>query len=594
MNDLPAIQSLFDTKLASAFAQFESELTPFVDLLIKRVSAVPYEPISSTDVFDSAISSFSVGVGDSTTGIYGNYVVNLTSVIEESTQSINLYVASLSITTEKQLKSVQDQINALSDHISASVADVNDKVSSLLTSANDRFTAALTTAQIKASKFYIISITDSFVAAIDRADKRADESVKRLIALYTSYKSIPSGFYDDVNTILTEISSKYNDEINNANTAYNTALSAYKYYSSFATDQMTSSQLTIKTAIDSSSAKLGSLFDEVSRTFTYKTDIERADLVTAYVIATFSSKSFDETIRIRNELNNLIDGISKKAEITLRALERYFVSGYHPIFVDGVDYRNSKSSLINGASKLISDALTSLYEEYNNTTSVLSTNYSTFLNNMYSVAIEYVNNNVKDLTEDRVSDISNRLSIAVSRYNDRVSSHFTVYSGYLGYISDGLSTHLKKCVDLYYTNVPLIRFTGDISSPSHISKYDSVTDDDGNVVLNNVFTFGVTNVGKLLWQGWFGVRLTSTVDLDEYSAAYYDETGEEYTGDYETPTFKWNYRTGFEFVSPGQTRMITISVPGSKIYNLSELGSTVIPSIIANTYTGGLLSLLVK
>jgi hypothetical protein len=594
MNDLPAIQSIFDTELASAFAQFESELTPFVDLLIKRVSTVPYEPISSTDVFDSAISSFSVGVGDSTTGIYGNYVVNLTSVIERSTQSINTWVASLSIRTEKQLKSVQDQINALSDHISASVADVNTKVSSLLTSANDRFTSALTTSQIKASKFYIIAITDSFIAAINRADKRADESVKRLVALYVAYKSIPIGFYDDVNSILTEISSEYNDEINNANTSYNTALSAYKYYSSAATDQMTASQLTIKNAIDISSAKLSALFDEVSRTFTYKTDIERADLVTAYAIAAFSSRVFDETVRIRNKLNNLIYGISKKAEITLRALERYFVSGYHPIFVDGVDYRNGKSALANGASKLISDALTSLYEEYNNTTSVLGTNYSTFLNDMYGTAVEYVNDNVKDLTDDRVSDISNRLSVAVGRYNDRVSSYFTVYSGYLSYISDGLSSHLKKYMDQYYTNVPLIRFTGDINTPSRISKYDSITDDDGNVIPNNVFTFGVTNVGKLLWQGWFGIRFTSTVDLEDYSAAYYDETGEEYTGDYETPTFKWNYRTGFEFVFPGQTRMITISVPGSKIYNLSELGSTIIPNIIANTYLGGLQSLLVK
>lgn len=565
MSDLASIRLSFDSDIAVSVDRFDKKLSTLVDSLIKQVNLVPYEPLTSTDVFDKVIPAFSLGVGDSKSGVYGDFVVDLTKSIDTASQGINRYVAGSIISTQQAMDAIQSQIAVLSEHISTVANDANTKVSSLLTSANTRFSSALETSQAKAAMFYINSLTDSYIGAINRSDAVVVNDMDKLKHLYTTYQMIPSGFYNDLNTILSEISTAYNDAIDKANSVYNDGISLYKYYSTASSDQLVSSQNKIKSAIDVSTAKVSGLLSSVPVLF-----VNKADYAFAIAIAMFSSKMFDESIRIRNNLDNFISDLSKRAEVTMRSIDLYYKRGYSPIFIDGVDYRNRKSSVVNGANNMVSITINKIFEDYNARTEVISTNYSTYLATVQESIINYINNNVDGLSEEQLAAIDTKLSNTVTRYNDRVSVYFTLYSKYINYISDGLMSRLDKMNKKYYGMPPLIRFTGKISSPSGISNTNSHQDASGNLILHNRFTFEVQNIGGSMWSGWFGVRLTSSID----------------DASYDRPYFKWNKRKGLDFIAPNQIKEFTVYVPGKSIYNLKELGTTVSPSIITNTYRG--------
>jgi hypothetical protein len=581
MSDLASIRLSFDSDIAVSIDRFDKKLSSLVDSLIKQVNLVPYEPLTSTDVFDKVIPAFSLGVGDSKSGVYGDFVVDLTKSIDTASQGINRYVAGSIISTQQAMDVIQLQIASLSEHISIVANDANTKVSSLLTSANTRFSSALETSQLKAASFYINSLADSYIGAINRADEIVVNDMDKLKQLYTTYQMIPSGFYNDLNTILTEISTAYNDSIDKANSVYNDGIALYKYYSTASSDQLVSSQNKIKSVIDVSTAKVSGLLSSVPALF-----VNKADYAFAIAIAMFSSKMFDESIRIRNNLENFISDLAKRAEVTMRSIDLYYKRGYSPIFVDGVDYRNRKSSVVNGANNMVSTTINKIFEDYNARTEVISTNYSTYLTTVQESIIDFINNNVDGLSEEQLASIDIKLSNTVTRYNDRVSVYFTIYSKYINYISDGLMSRLDKMNKKYYGMPPLIRFTGKISSPSGISNKDSHLDVNGLIVYHNGFMFGVQNIGGSMWSGWFGVRLTSSVDAAAYAAAYTEDTGDVFTGVYDRPYFKWNKRKGLDFIAPNQIKEFTVVVPGKSIYNIKELGSNVIPSIVTNTYRG--------
>jgi hypothetical protein len=588
VTDLSSIQTIFDNDIARALTNFDNKLSSFITSLISDVNSVPLIPTTSTDVFDRVISAFSVGIGDSNTGIYGDFVADLTACVDVASQSINLYVSQISFPNQSYYDSLQVQISALSDHISQSTSSATKHVSDALSNANDKFSLALSSAQNKAAHFFIIAVTDSYIAAIALAESHLVDSINSLISIYNTYKVLPPGFYTDVNEILTEISTEYNDSLGDANSVYNESISSYKYYSTYSSDEISSSQDKVKIAIDSSSDRVSALFSSIPSML-----YNKSDYVFSVVICKFSSQMFAESVRVRNQLENLISDLSKRSEPVFSNIEKQFKSGYSPIFVDGPDYRNSKSALLSQVSSSISDHINKMFADYNSRVSVLSSNYSTYLNDVQTSSIEYINNNVPGLTESQVSYINDKLSVAISRYVDRISLYFTYYSAYINHISDGLSRQFDKFVDRYYTNVPLLRFTGDIVTPPRISSFDYNLDDDGKVVAStNVFKIGVSNIGGSPWIGWLGVVLTSSVDYDTYAELYLKETGNVFTGDYDVPYFRWNKRIGFSFVSPGQSSVLSVQVPGTRIYNLSSLGGTVVPSVIVNTVYGGLKSLL--
>jgi hypothetical protein len=130
--------------------------------------------------------------------------------------------------------------------------------------------------------------------------------------------------------------------------------------------------------------------------------------------------------------------------------------------------------------------------------------------------------------------------------------------------------------------MPLLRFTGEVSTPVVISNLDYAVESDNTNIYQNVFRFGVQNIGATPWYGWFGIRLTSTtVDDDDDS-----------TTDYDAPYFKWNVRVGYEFIRSGASKTITVQIPGSRIKDITSLGASVSPSVIINTLVGVYKSLL--
>ena len=587
---LPGISQKFDSDVASAVLQFQNAFTSFAKSLISQIDSIPYDPSTATDVFDRVIPAFSLGIGDAKTGLYGDFVVNLNNAINSSSQQINVYVSSMSmsLTTQSSVDNLQSDITSLSNHISSVSTDASNKVSALVSDYSTKFNSSIAISQSKSTKFYVTSLTDSYIGAINRADSTLSSAISTLLGLFATYKSIPTGFYSDTNTILTELSTAYNDAINAANTKYNNAIAAYKYWSDDASSLISSSQNKIAAAISASNSKVSSLLDTVPAQAVIK-----SDFACASAIVTLGSNLFNQSIQVRNNLYNLITDLGKRAEMSIRSIDQYFKNAYVPIYVDGPDYRNTKSSLINGISTTVSNDLQSIVNDYNSKIAVINSNYSIFLESVQTFAIDRINTAIQGLTVDQVAAIESKLSASVSAENNRVSVYFNLYSSQLSNITDGVSTYLKKTIDKYFTRPPLLRFTGVITSPTFISNSDTRVDtkntldtSDDVVVNNNVFSFEVTNIGGIAWSGWFGIRLTSTVDYDSYAAAYLSSTGETFSGDYTVPEFKWNKRVGLESLLPGETRMFTVSIPGSKIYNLSELGSVVIPRVITNTYMG--------
>ena len=587
---LPGISQQFDLDVASAVLQFQNAFTSFAKSLISQIDGIPYDPFTATDVFDRVIPAFSLGIGDAKTGLYGDFVVNLNNAISSSSQLINVYVSSLSmsLTTQSSVDKLQSDITSLSNHISSVSTDASNKVSALVSDYSTKFNSSIAVSQVRSTKFYVTSLTDSYIGAINRADSTLSSAISTLLSIFATYKSIPVGFYSDTNTILTEISTAYNDAITVANTKYNNAIASYKYWSSDASSLISASQNSVGSAISASNSKVSALLDTIPSQLYIK-----SDYACASTIVILSSNLFNQSIQVRNNLYNLISDLGRRAEITIKSIDRYFKNAYVPIYVDGPDYRNSKSSLINGISTSVSNDLQSIVNDYNAKIAVINSNYSIFLTSVQTSAIARINTAIQGLTVDQVTAIESKLSASVSSENNRVSVYFNLYSSQLSNITDGVSAYLKKTIDKYFTRPPLLRFTGVITSPTFISNTDTIIDtkntlatEDDEEVYNNVFSFEVTNIGGIAWSGWFGIRLTSTVDYDSYAAAYLSSTGETFTGDYTVPEFKWNQRVGLSVLLPGETRMFSVSVPGSKIYNISDLGSVVIPRVITNTYMG--------
>lgn len=579
MPDSPSTASLdiarqsYDTCVDRSVEFFRSRLAALVDPLITDINNVPSTPSSATDVFDRVIPAFSLGVGDSDSGLYGDYVLNLTECINNVTYAINLYVASVKIYTDEQLSRVESAINDLSSHVSQKASEANTAVSSLVEEASARYTSALTRSQVLSADKYVELLTTSFIAAVKRADDHLKSEIDTLFRIYDEYNALPSNFYNDVNVILTNISTDYNNSLTSALNTYNDGLSSYKYWYDGSSNAIASSQTRVGLAVDQSNAAATALFETVSTRLVYKDaskpyTISKTDYAFAVALSQFNYQLFNESIRIRNQFENLIVDIGRRAELIITSIDKFFKSSYKPSFVDGYSYRNAKASVINGASSFVSNDTGELITLYNDRSSVISNNFDIFMQNVHANTIDYINQMISGFTQEELDYISAHLSSSTSTQVDRVSTYFNMYLSRITNIMDGVSLRLTSAIDKYYMYPPLLRFTGSASSPVSISG-----------VSDNTYTFEVTNLGKVPWVGWFGIRM---------SGGTVDDEGVEYPAE-----FRFNKRVGMHTITPGETRMITIVVPGVAIYNLDKLGSSVVSTLIVNTY-GGISKLLIK
>lgn len=560
MNTIADIKFTFNGSIATNVSNFSKRVSQLVDPIIADMKRVQLDPSTATDVFDKSITAFTVGIGDQNTGIYGLFISDITSTMNAFNIAINYYADNVVLYTEVDAARVQSEIAVLSDYVSKSSASAVDNVSSIVSSYNTKFTSALTYAQNKAAEFFIRSCIDSFIGAVFRAETHARESVNRLVEIYKSYgNTLPSGFYTDVNTILTEIGTAFNDEVAAANIKYNDLIAGYKYYTTESQSQMEAGSVRISSAISASSSRVSASFDVIPVTL-----YNKSDYIFAQSIAKLCLKLFDESIRVHNNLDNLVSNLSKRAELTLKSISRYYKNSYKPIYVDGAQYRNSRSQLTNAVEKMVYDDVSKLITDYNDGTSVISANYTTYLSTVHSDIIDYINSTVQNITEDQITIIGNMLSAAISRYNYTLTGHFSYYMRVFDNMTDGIVAQKKRLLEKYYLHPPLIRFTGPVTIPALISNVDSHIADDGHtVIMHNVFTFEVTNLGHVAWTGWFGIKLTS-----------------------DTAVFLWNRRAGYDVLSPGESRMFTVIVPGSQIYNYFEFGPRIVPTVVVNTYSG--------
>lgn len=579
MPDSPSTASLdtarqsYDTCVDRSVEFFRSRLAALVDPLITDINNVPATPSSATDVFDRVIPAFSLGVGDSDSGLYGDYVLNLTECINNVTYAINLYVASVKIYTDEQLSQVESAINDLSSHVSQKASEANTIVSNLVADASAKYTSALTLSQVSSANKYVELLTSSCIASIRRADDHLKGEIETLFRIYDEYKALPPNFYNDVNVILTNISTDYNNSLTSALNAYNDGLSSYKYWHTGSSDLIASSQTKVGLAIDQSNSAATALFETVSTRLVYKDAskpyaISKTDYAFAVALSQFNYQLFNESIRIRNQFENLIVDIGRRAELIITSIDKFFKSSYKPSFVDGYSYRNAKASVINGASSFVSNDTGELITLYNDRSSVISNNFDIFMQNVHANTIDYINQMISGFTQEELDYISAHLSSSTSTQVDRVSTYFNMYLSRITNIMDGVSLRLTSAIDKYYMYPPLLRFTGSASSPVSISG-----------VSDNTYTFEVTNLGKVPWVGWFGIRM---------SGGTVDDEGVEYPAE-----FRFNKRVGMHTITPGETRIITIVVPGVAIYNLDKLGSSVVSTLIVNTY-GGISKLLTK
>jgi hypothetical protein len=567
MSSLDYIRVRFDQSVALASDKFSHNLEDLTKSLIVQVSAVPADPSTANDVFSRAPTEFDAGIGDGKTGIYGTFVTELTAALDIASQAINKEV-SFFVGGVDDITRLQSEITALTDHLTSVSSASTVKANSLLTSSNDRFVSAFKIAQAKACTFFIRSLTDSFLASIARSRDKVSTDLDRLLSIYNAYQMLPSDFYTDVNTILTEIATSYNDSIDSASSIYSTALGAYKYFTSDAQAAVDDSQSKINAAIADSNAfvtaRLTSLPSQL---------YNKADYVFSVATVDLSNKLFKESSKLDSTLNKFTNRLSDRIDIARTSVRRYISNSYVPVYQDGVKYRNAKATVYNGVSKIISDLSTQLQNDFNSETSLLGTNYNTALTILQQSVIDYINENVPGLTQEQVDDIQSRVSSTINRNIDRSTDIFAKYSNQISSYLSGLSSFANYMLDSRYSARPLIRFEGTVSSPSLITNKKWDTSDEDNVDVNR-FRFKVSNVGGSPWVGWFGIKFVDTVVEDSDGNAI-------------VPVYwLYNKHSGFTTILPGQVVTIDLVVPVYTIPYSSDMVNPVSTTILVNTYGG--------
>lgn len=586
---LDAIRSSFDSAIDRIDSDFIVDIDKLVSSLINTTRQTIKNPESANDIITRVSSEFSIGVGDSTSGIYGSFSVSINDVIQTTSNYINTYAKNNPPHTQSELDVLQSQIDSLSQHISDKISDVSNLASDHVSSASDRFSSALNDVVELVSVQYVNQLYDSCSAGIKRSTERAMASINSLLSLLRQYKMVPSSVYEDTNNILSNIYTDYNNDLNDSLDAFNNGISSFSYHTISSQSVISSASVKIDHAVQSSSlainqlsAKIGEVLSSVSP----YVELLAVDYVVFSVVAKKIDELYVETIRVRNKIDSIMKDVLSDAEVVRIAVERQFKNTYKPIYVDGSRYRDAKSLVLSGVYEVYNSGVQSLQTKFTNVMSPLSNNISNYSSDLQTAVIDYVNDKIPNLPAEQVDIIATRFGVASTRSVNRVSSYISQASLYMSYVLDSLSKHLERLVRKYYDLPALLQYTGSFESPLRLSSVDSHTLDDGTIVRHNIFSFSVRNIGKTNWIGWFGVKLVSTVDYDDYAASYLYQTGEEFTGDYTPPYFIWNKRVGLVSILANDSYRASIAVPGNQIFNIKNLGAYVTWNVIVNTHKG--------
>jgi hypothetical protein len=559
----------FDQDIKVAYDAFSNDINHLVDSLIAQMrdSASPFPGESSESIFSRAPSEFSTGIGDSTNGAFGTLMKRITSAVELVSQSVARISTQLG--SYDNIEVVQKQVSDLFAHVNSVITDTNNKAIALVNSSSTKFYADYNTILAFAARVYVRTIIDTYVGKIKRAESNLSTGVDKLIVLYDSYTELPENFYENANSIITELSDKYNADINDANDDYSKSVSSYKFYTTSSTDELGTGNTLIRSEIESSSNRVSDLFaslsDRLKYKFVDKTLDHRAQVnkVIAAVTVDYLDKTWIELGKLETKISNVTKKCLMQIEDSKTLIRDKLKISYVPRYVDGVIYRNARASAYNDVVGSVSTISDSVRSEYEAASSNAINDYNESTGHLHDNIISYVNDVITDLTQQDVDAINSRVESMVSINNSVADRIVSTQHNSLSFYLDNMYKFFTFQFNSYYSAKPLIRFEGSVSKPLMLSSEDV-----------NDFSFDVKDVGLAPWVGWFGIKFTQVLTADDVEA------------EVEPAVFRYNKRAGYITVYPGIVTNVTISIHPQDIYSMLQLGGGFSSSVIVNTVGG--------
>ena len=565
-SSLETIKSWFKSSIDQSVSSFQSEVNTLVESLLSDARETLKNPEYANEIYTRVPSQFTVGVGDSETGIYGRFSRSINTTVERTSKAINDYIGGISFTSQSQVDSVSSQVDSFSSFISKYIEDASKTSSDHLSVKSDYFSTTLNSIIDHAAEQYSKHLLESCLSGINRATETAIGSLDRLLSILKEYKSLPDGIYDNTDTILSDIFDVYNESINKSISDYDSRMSSYDYHTLSSQSIITAGNTKIEQVINSSSQLINSRVSDVGNVLKFISPHVEL-LVIDYIVVSKVFQKIDElfveTIRVRNDLDRIIKDVSSDAEVVRKSLYRHFDVNYKPVYVYGDKYESEKRRVLSDSYSILETGVNSIRTEFSTYVSPIATNIQTYSDELQTAVIDYIKEKIPLIPVEQTELIASRFNKASSRSITRVSSYIGSSSRYVDYITDSIIKHHDRLVKRYYEFPPLIRYTGAFDSPSRLSAVDDTS-----------FSFDVENIGGSPWFGWFGVRVVS--------ASSPEDTDVEYT----PPYFIWNKRTGISSIPPGVNYHATVVVPGSQIFNIkkiTEAGSHVKWNSIINT-----------
>lgn len=568
-SSLETIKSWFKSSIDQSVSSFQSEVNMLVESLLSDARETLKNPEYANEIYTRVPSQFTVGVGDSETGIYGRFSRSINTIVERTSKAINDYIGGISFTSQSQVDSVSSQVDSFSSFISKYIEDASKTSSDHLSVKSDYFSTTLNSIIDHAAEQYSKHLLESCLSGINRATETAIGSLDRLLSILKEYKSLPDGIYDNTDTILSDIFDVYNESINKSVSNYDSLISAYDYHTATSQAIITSGNIKIEQAITSSSQLINkrvSDVGEILKSISPYVELLVIDYIVVSKVFQKIDELFVETIRVRNDLDRIIKDVSSDAEVVRKSLYRHFDANYKPVYVYGDKYESEKRRVLSDSYSILETGVNSIRTEFSTYVSPIATNIQTYSDELQTAVIDYIKEKIPLIPVEQTELIASRFNKASSRSITRVSSYIGSSSRYVDYITDSIIKHHDRLVKRYYEFPPLIRYTGAFDSPSRLSAVDDTS-----------FSFDVENIGGSPWFGWFGVRVVSASSQEDVEDADID---------YTPPYFIWNKRIGILSIPPGGKYHATVVVPGSQVFNIkkiTEAGSHVKWNSIINT-----------
>jgi len=565
-SSLETIKSWFKSSIDQSVSSFQSEVNMLVESLLSDARETLKNPEYANEIYTRVPSQFTVGVGDSETGIYGRFSRSINTIVERTSKAINDYIGGISFTSQSQVDSVSSQVDSFSSFISKYIEDASKTSSDHLSVKSDYFSTTLNSIIDHAAEQYSKHLLESCLSGINRATETAIGSLDRLLSILKEYKSLPDGIYDNTDTILSDIFDVYNESINKSISDYDSRMSSYDYHTLSSQLIITAGNTKIEQVMNSSSQLINIRVSEVGnalKSISPYVELLVIDYIVVSKVFQKIDELFVETIRVRNDLDRIIKDVSSDAEVVRKSLYRHFDVNYKPVYVYGDKYESEKRRVLSDSYSILETGVNSIRTEFSTYVSPIATNIQTYSDELQTAVIDYIKEKIPLIPVEQTELIASRFNKASSRSITRVSSYIGSSSRYVDYITDSIIKHHDRLVNRYYEFPPLIRYTGAFDSPSRLSAVDDTS-----------FSFDVENIGGSPWFGWFGVRVVS--------ASSPEDTDVEYT----PPYFIWNKRIGILSIPPGGKYHATVVVPGSQVFNIkkiTEAGSHVKWNSIINT-----------